>query len=106
MTTRPASLIPRARSVSSSAARCHVLAVLVGSAYAAQWRGPGTLHLLVRQTRRTDGSPGLASGWLTAATEHGLPLQGRVMLEAGARLGQQLPGAAVDGRPRTRVNPP
>ncbi|MFO6418927.1 sulfite reductase subunit alpha [Hylemonella sp. W303a] len=44
----------------------------------------GALHLLVRQTRRTqaDGSssPGLASGWLTAATEQGLPVGGRAML--------------------------
>ncbi|MGJ4748917.1 hypothetical protein ACQV5M_21320, partial [Leptospira sp. SA-E8] len=44
----------------------------------------GALHLLVRQTRRADGSPGLASGWLTAATDHGLPLQGRVMLRLRA----------------------
>ncbi|EGI77089.1 sulfite reductase subunit alpha [Hylemonella gracilis] len=48
----------------------------------------GALHLLVRQTRRTqaDGSsiPGLASGWLTAAGEHGLSVKGRAMLRLRA----------------------
>lgn len=48
----------------------------------------GALHLLVRQTRRVhpDGSssPGLASGWLTAATDLGLPLNGRAQLRLRA----------------------
>jgi sulfite reductase (NADPH) flavoprotein alpha-component len=57
----------------------------------------GALHLLVRQTRRTDGSPGLASGWLTAATAQGLPLQGRVMLRLRAHSGFRI--AANVSRP-------
>lgn len=37
----------------------------------------GRVHLLVRQERRTDGAPGLASGWLTA----GAPVGGDVVLD-------------------------
>jgi sulfite reductase (NADPH) flavoprotein alpha-component len=58
----------------------------------------GTLHLLVRQTRRVhaDGSssPGLASGWLTAATEQGLPLHGRAMLRLRAHSAFRIGGNA------------
>ncbi|EYC50475.1 oxidoreductase [Hylemonella gracilis str. Niagara R] len=58
----------------------------------------GALHLLVRQTRRVhaDGSdsPGLASGWLTAAHDHGLPLSGRAMLRLRAHSAFRIGGNA------------
>jgi sulfite reductase (NADPH) flavoprotein alpha-component len=57
----------------------------------------GALHLLVRQTRRADGSPGLASGWLTEANDQGLPLQGRVLLRLRAHSGFRI--AANASRP-------
>nr|WP_315478617.1 sulfite reductase subunit alpha [uncultured Rhodoferax sp.] len=43
----------------------------------------GAVHLLVRQTRRPDGTPGQASGWLT----QGVDLGGKVMLRARAHSG-------------------
>jgi sulfite reductase (NADPH) flavoprotein alpha-component len=58
----------------------------------------GALHLLVRQTRRVhaDGSssPGLASGWLSGATEPSLALHGRVMLRLRAHSAFRIGGNA------------
>ncbi|QBK04559.1 oxidoreductase [Hylemonella gracilis] len=58
----------------------------------------GALHLLVRQTWRVhaDGgrSPGLASGWLTAATDGGLPLHGRALLRLRAHSAFRIGGNA------------
>jgi sulfite reductase (NADPH) flavoprotein alpha-component len=47
----------------------------------------GALHLLVRQGRRPDGSPGLASGWLTQDAEPGAQVMLRVRAHSGFRIG-------------------
>lgn len=47
----------------------------------------GAVHLLVRRTRRADGSPGLASGWLTQALEEGGGLNLRLRAHTGFRIG-------------------
>ena len=46
----------------------------------------GALHLLVRRTRRADGSPGLASAWLTQGLEEGGELQLRLRAHTGFRI--------------------
>ena len=45
------------------------------------------VHLLVRRTRRADGSPGLASAWLTQGLEEGGELQLRLRAHSGFRIG-------------------
>ena len=47
----------------------------------------GAVHLLVRRTRRDDGSPGLASAWLTQGLEEGDELQLRLRAHKGFRIG-------------------
>lgn len=47
----------------------------------------GALHLLVRRTRRSDGSPGLASAWLTQGLEEGGELNLRLRAHTGFRIG-------------------
>lgn len=47
----------------------------------------GRIHLLVRQAMRSDGSPGLASGWLTAGAGLGEPIALRLRAHSGFRLG-------------------
>lgn len=47
----------------------------------------GAVHLLVRRTRRADGSPGLASGWLTQAAQTGDTVTLRVRSHGGFRIG-------------------
>lgn len=47
----------------------------------------GRLHLLVRQTRRDDGSPGLASGLLTRSAQPGDTVALRVRSHASFRIG-------------------
>ncbi len=47
----------------------------------------GALHLLVRQSRRTDGSPGVASGWLTQQADIGASVMLRVRAHSGFRIG-------------------
>lgn len=48
----------------------------------------GAVHLLVRRTRRADGSPGLASGWLTQAAQTGDTVTLRVRPHGGFRIGE------------------
>ena len=45
------------------------------------------LHLLVRQTQREDGSPGLASGWLTAQAAPGDAIELRLRPHRNFRIG-------------------
>lgn len=47
----------------------------------------GAVHLLVRQARRADGTPGLASGWLTHGVELNNPVMLRVRAHRGFRIG-------------------
>lgn len=47
----------------------------------------GAVHLLVRRARRTDGSLGMASGWLTRDAEVDVPVMLRVRAHAGFRIG-------------------
>jgi len=47
----------------------------------------GALNLLVRQSRRTDGSPGVASGWLTQQADLGASVMLRVREHSGFRMG-------------------
>jgi sulfite reductase (NADPH) flavoprotein alpha-component len=47
----------------------------------------GRLHLMVRQTRREDGRPGLASGWLTHDAQPGDAIALRVRSHASFRIG-------------------
>ena len=47
----------------------------------------GRVHLMVRQTRRDDGTPGLASGWLTQATQPGDAIALRVRGHSSFRIG-------------------
>lgn len=47
----------------------------------------GSVHLLVRQARRPDGSLGTASGWLLAGTQVGDALEARIRVHRGFRLG-------------------
>lgn len=47
----------------------------------------GALHLLVRQSRRTDGSLGIASGWLTQQADVGTSVMLRVREHSGFRIG-------------------
>ncbi|GGC11262.1 oxidoreductase [Oxalicibacterium flavum] len=47
----------------------------------------GSLHLLVRQERRTDGSLGIASGWLTQTAPLGAIVDLRLRAHANFRLG-------------------
>lgn len=47
----------------------------------------GAVHLLVRRTRRADGSPGVASGWLTQAAQPGDTVMLRVRPHGGFRIG-------------------
>lgn len=47
----------------------------------------GAVHLLVRRARRTDGSLGVASGWLTRGAEVDGPVKLRVRAHAGFRIG-------------------
>ncbi len=47
----------------------------------------GALHLLVRQSRRPDGSLGAASGWLTQEAEPGAEVMLRVRTHSGFRIG-------------------
>ena len=47
----------------------------------------GAVHLLVRRTRRADGSPGLASGWLTQTVQTGDTVTLRVRPHGGFRIG-------------------
>lgn len=47
----------------------------------------GAVHLLVRQSRRTDGSVGVASGWLTQQAELGATVMLRVRAHSGFRIG-------------------
>lgn len=48
----------------------------------------GALHLLVRRTRRNDGSTGLASGWLTQGAADQAPVMLRVRAHGGFRIGE------------------
>ena len=47
----------------------------------------GAVHLLVRRCVRADGSPGLASGWLTQAAEPGASVMLRLRAHSGVRIG-------------------
>src|SRR5690606_25809313 len=47
----------------------------------------GSLHLLVRQERRSDGSLGVASGWLTQTAPLGAIVDLRLRAHANFRLG-------------------
>jgi sulfite reductase (NADPH) flavoprotein alpha-component len=47
----------------------------------------GRVHLLVRQARRADGSPGLASGWLCAQIDLGGCIELRLRAHGGFRIG-------------------
>jgi sulfite reductase (NADPH) flavoprotein alpha-component len=47
----------------------------------------GAVHLLVRRARRTDGTLGVASGWLTQAAEEGATVSLRVRAHGGFRIG-------------------
>jgi sulfite reductase (NADPH) flavoprotein alpha-component len=47
----------------------------------------GAVHLLVRRTRRADGSPGVASGWLTRVAQPGDTVMLRVRPHGGFRVG-------------------
>lgn len=47
----------------------------------------GRVHLLVRQTQRDDGTPGLASSWLTANAQPGDTIALRVRSHASFRIG-------------------
>lgn len=47
----------------------------------------GAVHLLVRRTRRADGSPGLASGWLTTQAAADDTVMLRVRPHGGFRIG-------------------
>lgn len=47
----------------------------------------GRVHLLVRQARRADGSPGLASGWLCAQAGLGERIDLRLRAHSGFRIG-------------------
>ena len=47
----------------------------------------GAVHLLVRQTRRADGSLGVASGWLTQEAQPGDTVMLRVRAHGGFRIG-------------------
>lgn len=51
----------------------------------------GAVHLLVRRTRRADGSPGMASGWLTQAAHAGDTVMLRVRPHGGFRIGDNAP---------------
>ena len=51
----------------------------------------GAVHLLVRRTRRADGSPGLASGWLTQTAQTGDTVMLRVRPHGGFRIGDNAP---------------
>lgn len=55
----------------------------------------GSLHLLVRQARRADGSPGLASGWLLNTADIGEPLEARIREHRGFRLGDNARRALI-----------
>lgn len=46
----------------------------------------GAIHLLVRQTQRDDGQPGIASGWLTHTSQPGDAVMLRVRPHAGFRI--------------------
>ena len=48
----------------------------------------GALELIVRRQRRADGSPGLASAWLTEQAPPGLRLRARVRRNAGFHLAE------------------
>ena len=48
----------------------------------------GALHLLVRQSRCTDGSLGVASGWLTQQADVGASVMLRVRAHSGFRMGE------------------
>lgn len=48
----------------------------------------GAVHLLVRLARRTDGSPGLASAWLTQEAVQGATVMLRVRAHGGFRIGE------------------
>jgi sulfite reductase (NADPH) flavoprotein alpha-component len=48
----------------------------------------GRVHLMVRRTQREDGSPGLASGWLTDSAQLGDAIALRVRSHAGFRIGE------------------
>lgn len=50
----------------------------------------GAVHLLVRLTRRADGSPGLASGWLTNRAADGATVMLRVRAHGGFRIGENV----------------
>jgi sulfite reductase (NADPH) flavoprotein alpha-component len=47
----------------------------------------GALHLVVREIRRSDGSPGRVSGWLTAAERAGDTVPLRIRAHSGFRIG-------------------
>ncbi len=47
----------------------------------------GAVHLLVRRCVRADGSPGLASGWLTQGAEPGATVMLRLRAHSGFRIG-------------------
>lgn len=55
----------------------------------------GALHLLVRQTHRADGSPGLASGWLTRGASLGATVMLRVRAHGGFRIGDNARRALI-----------
>ncbi|MDO9434521.1 sulfite reductase subunit alpha [Hydrogenophaga sp.] len=55
----------------------------------------GAVHLLVRQTRREDGSPGLASGWLTQVAQPGDTVMLRVRAHSGFRIGDNANRALI-----------
>jgi sulfite reductase (NADPH) flavoprotein alpha-component len=50
----------------------------------------GSVHLLVRQARRADGSPGSASGWLLGSGALGDVLDARIREHRGFRLGDNV----------------
>ncbi len=55
----------------------------------------GAVHLLVRRSRRADGSPGLASGWLTQDAPLGGEVQMRVRAHGGFRIGDNADRALI-----------
>jgi sulfite reductase (NADPH) flavoprotein alpha-component len=55
----------------------------------------GSVHLLVRQARRADGTLGSASGWLLAGAEVGDALPARIREHRGFRLGDNADRAMI-----------
>ncbi|MDF1485858.1 sulfite reductase subunit alpha [Ramlibacter sp. H39-3-26] len=55
----------------------------------------GRVHLLVRATTRSDGTPGLASGWLANTQDKGLEIGGAVQMRLRAHPAFRLEGNAA-----------